>query len=462
MTPLRKDKRDMFAASEVTNLTQSWGTTPVPINEIIRRSLTALRARSREQIRNNDYAKKFIGMLKTNVVGPAGFNFNARSKDTNGSPDKMANTAIEKAFKKWSKRKNCDLVGRQSFVDMCRTMIATVAGDGETLHRIRIGRTFGKFGFQLEALEAYHLREYVGVDPLLGLNTYVSGKYRRVPAAEIIHCYLVDNPGQIRGFPWLSTPLSRLNMLGGFEEAALVNARAGAGKMGFYKNMNDLSEGHGEYDDAGELVDDSDPGSWHKLPPGVEIQEYDPTYPNNEFETFVKSSLRGIAAGLGVSYHTLANDLAGVNYSSGRLGMFDERDVWKMLQGWMSECFLEVVYERWLNRTTLTGLITTQGKPLRTDDESYEKYSEVEFSGRRWPGMDPAKESKANNEGHALKTKSRSQIIRDEGREPEDVWQEMADEEKVMESMGLDPSPIPPPAPGAPKQEEDEEDEDDE
>lgn len=465
MRPLKRDKRDMFTASEVNNLTQSWSTTPVAINEIIRRSLTPLKARSREQVRNNDYAKKFMTMLKTNVVGHSGFSFNARSKDADGTPDKMANDAIERVFAQWSRKRNCDLVGRQSFTDICRTFITTAGQDGETLHRLRYGPRFGRYQFQIETLDtellyvnhnedlrngnrirmgieydqfgravAYHLREYKGVDPLMGLSTYVSGSYTRVPAREIIHCYLMDSPGQLRGLPWLSAPLYRLNMLGGFEEAALVNARAGAGKMGFYKNLNDLSE-VAEVDTDGSFIDQSDPGSWNKLPPGVEIQEYDPTYPSNEFGSFVKASLRGIAAGLGVSYHALANDLEGVNYSSGRLGVADERDVWKTLQGWMIESFLETVYERWLERQLLLKTITINGRPLR--DSMFDKYAEVEFAGRRWAGIDPAKESKSNSDDVSLSIKSRSQIIREDGRDPDEVWTEIAQENEKLESLGI-------------------------
>ncbi len=481
----------MFAASEVTNLTQSWGTSPVPINEIIRRSLTQLRARSREQIRNNSYARKFMGMLKTNVVGPTGFNFNAKSRDPNGQLDKLANQSLERVFKQWCKRKNCDLYGKQSFWDMVRTMIsAGVAGDGESLHQIHIGSQYGKYGVQIEALDpellythhnedlrdgntirmgieydkrgravAYHLRESKGIDPMLGLNTYVSGQYIRVPANRIIHCYVVDNPGQIRGFPWMAPALINLNHQGGFVEAALVNARAGAGKMGFYTDLDDLSEVADKDPESGEFVDESDPGTFHRLPPGVQVQTYDPTYPNNEFESFMKTTLRSIAAGLGVSYHTLANDLEGVNYSSGRLGVFDERDVWKTLQNWVAECFLEPVYEAWLEHQLLRGTVTVNGNPLR--GSAFEKYSEVEFSGRRWHGIDPAKESKANTEELGQKTTSRTQIIREKGREPEDVFNEISEEEKLMKELGLQVAPPAAPAPDKKPNDDERPDEDD-
>jgi len=47
----------------------------------------------------------------------------------------------------------------------------------------------------------------------------------------------------------------------------------------------------------------------------------DSDYPHQMYSAFVKAHLQGIASGLGISYHALANDLEGVNYSSIRAGV---------------------------------------------------------------------------------------------------------------------------------------------
>jgi lambda family phage portal protein len=167
------------------------------------------------------------------------------------------------------------------------------------------------------------------------------------------------------------------------------------------------------------------------------MSEYDPTYPNNEFGAFSKAILRGIAAGLGVAYHTLANDLEGVNYSSGRLGSQNERDVWTVLQDWMKECFMHRVYEEWLEEQMLRGTIqSTNGGILRPAD--LEKYERAEFQGRRWKGVDPLKESNANAVDFGLATKSLSQIIREGANDPDKVWAEMAEDKKKLEELGIE------------------------
>lgn len=475
-----------YTGASVSNLTHSWGTSPIPVNEVIRRTLTALRARSREQRRNNDYARKFIGMLKSNVAGPTGAAFNARTIDANGKPDKAANQALEETFADWSKKINCDVEGRQSFAGLQQLHIATAGEDGECLVRIYRGRSFGPYGFQLQFIDpellpvhynedlkngniirmgieydslgraqAYHLLDTSSSGDFMGQYFYGHGDYIRVPASDIIHSYLTESAGQARGLPWMSTALFRMNMLGGYEEAALVNARAGANKMGFYRT-GDLGGVADEDPQTGELIDEGEPGHWSKLPPGIEIQEYDPTYPHQQFPDFVKTALRGISAGLGCGYHTLANDLEGVNYSSGRLGMFDERDYWQVLQGWQSEDFMMTVYNEWLKHQLLIGTIRVKSRPL--NPSRILKYQRVEFMGRRWFGLDPVKESKANTEDLGNNLTAPSDIIRSKGLDPQEVFQQIADDKATFKELGIEVVvKEPAAAPAAPDEEVDEE-----
>jgi capsid protein len=66
-----------------------------------------------------------------------------------------------------------------------------------------------------------------------------------------------------------------------------------------------------------------------ELPPGQEIQMYDPTFPTQNYGDFVVAVLRALARGLKVSYLTLTGDLRQANYSSMRAGLLPERDHWR-------------------------------------------------------------------------------------------------------------------------------------
>lgn len=455
--------RKNFEAAQQSAITYSWTTSAIPINQLLKSNLKILRARSREQYFNNDYYKRFIGMCKSNVVGDNGIVLQARSKDLKGTLDIAANEAIEMAYKDWSLQEHCDIRGKCSREDLERLYIGNMAMDGEVIIRIIEGKRAGKYGIALQFIDpelvdvelneerrngakiklgievdeynkpiAYYFKQFEG-------DYYFNGKnYIRVPAKEIIHNFLVEFPDQLRGIPWGSTALLRLNMIGGFENAALVNARTGASKMGFFTSPDgDSYQGDGT-DSAGNLITDAEPGTFEQLPAGVEFQAFDPAYPNGEYTYFLKGMLRGIASGLGVNYNKLANDLEGVNYSSLREGSIDEREVWKGLQAWMISSFSRIIYARWLERVILAPGIPIGKSRLRP--EMLDKYRDVYFQGKRWQWIDPQKEMTGNQLAIDNRIKSRSQIIRANGDDPDEVWREIQRENEILKQLGIDPS----------------------
>ncbi len=477
----RSVSSENFSAATTSNATYSWTRTPIPINEIIRRTLTVLRARSREQYQRNDYARKFIQLLKTNVVGPTGFAFEGKVVNRSGKADIPANDLLESSYTDWARR-HCSLDGRLDYTDLSNLQITETALEGSALFRIYRGKQFGKWQFQLQPIDpellyvhyndelsngnqvrmgieydqyqrpvAYHLRDLGGSSGRAGGNTsyyYNNGEYLRVPANEIIHSFVTESAGQQQGLPWMATPMFRMNQLNGYEESAVINARAGANKMGFYKNVSNPLAVATQDPHSGELIEDGEPGHWSKLPAGIEIEPYDPVYPHEQYGTFVKSCLRGIAAGLGVAYHTLANDLEGVNYSSGRLGEADQRDVWVMLQEWQVKQFHRRVYDAWLDHQLDLGSLRINGSSLLKSMQ--EKYQEVRFTGRRWVSVDPAKDADANQSDIDNNLNSVSNLIRQRtNRDPDEVFLEIQAEQARFKELGIevvkkDPAAKPP------------------
>jgi lambda family phage portal protein len=225
-------------------------------------------------------------------------------------------------------------------------------------------------------------------------------------------------------------------MLGGFEKAALVNARVSAAKGGFFE----WQEGYGPEDDEGEeIYMEAEPGAFQELPAGVKFNPWNPQYPSGEFAPFHKAMLRGIASGLGVSYVNLANDLEGVNFSSIRQGTLDEREHWKELQEWLIESLIEPVFAAWLPRALLAGRITVDTprgpRPLRA--ERIDKYRAVEWQPRRWDWIDPNADVKAAVASKNNLLASPGQIIRDRGRDPDSVWQEIGRDIQAMRAAGI-------------------------
>jgi lambda family phage portal protein len=451
----------MFKAAESDRLTSKWGTTPITADYIISQHQRVLVARSREQVANNDYAKAFLRMCRQNIVGPQGIMLHAEAKDPGGRLDEVANQALELFWKDWSRRDNCDVTGKQSFRSLLNTAINSAARDGEFFFKKIRGRDAGKWRFALQQIDAQrcppdfdvlrlengnHVRAGIEFNeygrPIAYYFTtlksseadYIYGgrAYLRIPAADIIHGFEPDMVGQRRGLPWMATALWRLHMLGGMENAALVNARVSAAKGGFFQ----WREGYGpEQDEDEEIYMEAEPGSFQELPAGVEFKEWNPQYPSGEFAPFVKNLLRGAAAGLGVSYNNLASDLEGVNYSSIRQGTLDEREHWKELQEWLIECLVQPVWQELLPIALLVGIPTAQGGTLRA--ENLAKYSQITWQPRRWQWIDPRADVEA-----AIKSKnnllaSPGQIMREQGKDPDNTWREWAADIQAMKQAGI-------------------------
>ena len=446
-----KPQRRSFAAAGGGNLVGNWSTADLHINQSLYRSLRTLRARSRDLARNNDYARQFLRMVRTNVVGPSGFGLQVHARMVDGRLDDAGSSRCEAAFAKWSRREHCDHVGRLSWTEFQQLWIETIARDGEVL--VRRIRGHGEFGYRLQLIDpalldethnddlpggarirmgveidrdgrplAYHLLTSDSADPRrVSANTR---QYVRVLAADIWHDYLVEQAGQLRGVPWMSSTLIRQKRLGSFEDAAVAAAEEGAKKLAWLKTPHgDLApladNGGDQQPTTGTLYSESGDGVHYAgLPPGYELQAWDPKYPDQSFGDFVKATLRGIAAGLGVAYHNLANDLEGVNYSSSRAGILEEREVWKTLQVWMIDRLCARVYSEWLPFAILSGQI-------ETSIDLVHKWDHAVWQGRRWTWVDPLKDVNASILAIQNGLTSRTRVIRDMGHDPEEIWAEL-------------------------------------
>jgi len=448
-----RQKRSFNAAS-TSNLYATWTPSNTTADIDIKKDLKSIRARSRELMRDDDYAKKFKRMIKTNVVGNSGIRLQNQAKDNNGALDKKANENIEIAFKKWSKKGICDVTGKYSFTDIQKMAIGTMAEDGEVLIRKIQGYENG-FGFALQLIEADHLDEqYTDKDQniLMGIEYdkwnkpiayhlhkthpgnqtlgHTDTTRERVPAEEIIHLFMPLRISATRGIPWMHSAMTRMKMINGYEEAELVGARLGASKAGFYTR----NQADGEYTADSEIdgtpVNEVTPGEFEVLPQGWDFKSYDPQHPNAAFKDFMKVVLRGVSSGLDVSYSTLANDLESVNFSSMRSGILEEREVWKDLQKWLGEHLLDDVFAAWLEMALLT-------KTLPLPFFKYEKFNNPTWLYRGFSWVDPLKDMQSNILAVKEGLKTHTQIANEMGLDLEEQYQQIAKEKELRKKYGI-------------------------
>lgn len=443
-----------FAGAEVGRLTASLAADTQFINTTLRQQLRILRARSRQAAQNNPYARRFFQMVVDNVCGPHPFKLQAKVKFNTGRLDDRSNRTIEEEWKKAGLAGSWELSRRWSRAQFDRLTVRTLAIDGEVLIRKYRGPEYGRYGYREQLIDIDRLDDLlnkslpgggaihmgVEVDPvgtpvafhLLKRKPaqwqfgYTPREHERVPAEEIDHLFVPDFAEQVRGVPWIYAALLNLVHMGAFQEAAVIAARVGAAQMGVFESPDGgkvLADQLGK-DAKGNPQIEADPGAFVTAPPGYKLASWNPKYPDAAMGPFVEACLRGIAAGLGVAYHNLANDLKGVNYSSARIGELDERDAWESLQEFWIDHRKQRSYDDWLRMAILTSAL-----PL--DLARIERYREIKWQGRRWQWVDPLKEVTAAVDANKHKLKSRTRIIAEGGEDIEDVFDEIAAEEKL-------------------------------
>lgn len=408
-----------FDAARIDRLSSSWMATTASINEELRTDLDRLRMRGRDLVKNNDYATKFVGMCQTNIVGPDGFKLQARIDNRPGVPDGLANTAIEASFSDWSRA--ADITGMLSLRDVCNTLVGGLPSDGEFLVRFVRGAEAGnRWNFAVQLIDVDRIdttynttatgtgnRITMGVerdtyDRPLALwifdghpNSGAQSNRRRTRVGfdEVLHRYKVGTPGQARGVPWMAPGMLSLHHLGGFKLAALLAAEHGANHFGFFTTPDGISP-VGATDEEGQPISTSQPGTFDTLPPGVNFTPFESRYPSDNFGPFVKVTLQRIASGWGVAYHSLANDLEGVSFSSIRSGTLEERDRWAADQAWFIGAFLEPLYDAWMQQALLSGaIVLPNGSALPAAKMA--KFRAHEWQGRRWEWVDPKTDMEA-------------------------------------------------------------------
>ena len=454
-----------FYGGAIDRLTNSFKGTNLSINESLKSSLDTMRHRSRELINDNDYGKKYINMVKTNVVGAKGIKLQARAKGNDGLPDKTDNDAIENAWKDWSKMANCCVTGAMTLLDLQNVSIGAAAGDGECLIRFVYNKAY-KYGFKLQMIEADRLDTQLNRDSIDGGNrivmsveldefetplayyiltrhpsetayTYGAKKYERIPASEIIHLFRSERISQVRGIPWMHSSIRRINMIGGYEEAELVAARAGASKMGFYYTETGDEYKGDDTQDNGTLIQEAEPGMFEQLPMNTKFEAYDPQHPTGAYNYFLRGVLKGAAAGLNVSYTGFTGDLEAVNYSSIRAGLIDERENWRALQGWMVEHAMSRIYEAWLSASLSRGLIIND-KGVRLPLSKKEKFLDVSWQPRGWAWVDPLKDQQANDAAIAAGHTTNTAVAAAQGNDLEEIYETLKWENELAEKYGLD------------------------
>jgi len=460
----------VYSAAQPSRLTSGWVTATSSADTEIRSSLTNLRARSRALTRDSAYAKRARVVVVNNVIG-GGMGLQAQVKSTRNRLMTKVNTSIEEVWKRWNRAEFCHTGGGLHFSDLERALMSEVFEAGEVfirMHRQPFGGSDVPFALELIESErvphgihphvvgsANEIRMGIEVDPYYrpiaywvrdrhpsdfhypaGQSRYSSEEIRRIPANEMIHLRVVERWPQTRGIPWLHAVARKLNDMDGYSEAELVAARGAANYLGSYDSADPLDMGAEKQED-GTFETEIAPGIILRPPPGKKFSFFTPNRPNSALDPFMRYMLREVAAGTGVSYESLSRDYSQSNYSSSRLALLDDRDLWRVLQMWFIRAFRDEVHRAWLQQAVLARAIP--GVAVQEYATNREKFESVKYKPRGWSWVDPTKEVTAFKEAIKAGLTTRTKVIAATGGgdDIEDVDEEREQELQNAKEKGL-------------------------
>lgn len=417
-----------------------------------RTSRDVVRARARDLERNSDIAQSVLHAYKRNVVGK-GYTLRAKSGDD------ALNKEIEKAWKRWCKKQNCDITGEQSFNQMLRMAVDRKKVDGGLLFLFRYTEG-GVVPFKLQALEVDEL-DTSHTAPHEKGNRVVGGieynKHRRpvgywirqyeiegwqmlepvyIPAKDVYFFKTKKRPSQLREISDMAPTITRVRDTNEFITAVSVKERIAACLAVFIKKAVPTG-GFGRGGVKTETGMDYEgkkltPGMIQSLGAGDEIQVVDPKSAGSDATAFLKTQQGLIAAGQGLSYEAVSRDMTGATYSSARQNAIEDESTYaedvELLTDFMSE-----VYETFVISGYLTGLFNMPGfwdKKADFLDHSWVK------APKKW--IDPAKESTANKTALQSGQKTFPDICAEQGKDWKDAINETAEVLKYGREVGVE------------------------
>lgn len=453
-------QRSLLAAL-TTNDVASWQADGLHINADTEAGLATVRARSRDAARNNPFARRFLGMVRRNVLGPRGVRLQSRLRTDRGLQINV-NERLEAAYAAWGQRGVCDVTARYTREDIDRVVLRHLVVDGECFIRFRKGS--GPHLIQVQILTAdlvpiTHRADLAGGARIRqGIEVNADGRVLaywmrtdpnaleplgstrnlvRIPADEVEHVMLPEEAGQLRGVPWMQAALKPMYQAADFAMAGLNKARESAKRGGFFKLHPDAAP-------SPEMADGKDAngtpfqtlqdGTWDQLPAGVEPVPFESDYPNIEYGQFIRDCTRQISSALEVSYISLGNDLSDVNYSSGQLGLGDERTLWLELQQWWVAHVSQPIYARWLEHALLAvpelQALSFARLPAYVDGARWQCHT--------WQPLDPLKTIEAQRSRLEAGITSPQRVMAENGDDPDEVLAELAEWGAKFAAAGLE------------------------
>jgi lambda family phage portal protein len=470
-----REVRNLYEAAAAGRRTQHWRSSSLDANAEIEAAASKVRNVARDMVRNNAFAARAKAVITHNTVGAG---IVPRVEGVSQRAKKLILSHLETT--------DIDADGRTNLYGLQSLVMGAVVESGEVLIRRRLRTQADGYAlpYQLQVLESDYLDtsrdgpvqngnliqngiEFDAIGRRVAYWIYPNhpgsthwpvnkgAASTRVDAANILHIYRVDRPGQMRGMSWFAPIVLRLRDFCDFTDAQLVRQKIAACFAAFIKT----AEGYEGDVESGQNypLESFEPGMIERLRPEEDVTFATPPT-TQDFASYSMVTLREIAVGLGITYETLTSDLTSVNFSSGRMGFLEfQRNIdawrWLMLMPQMMDGVA-----KWTN----------EALSLATGIRSQAKFT---WTPPRREYIDPSSEITASINAIRGGLTTRSEEVRKLGMDPAEIDAENAADNARADELGLiyesdarvmtdsgqlqgqavpKPAPAPAPAPAAP------------
>lgn len=406
-----------------------------------------LRSRARYEVANNSYARGMVHSLARYVVG-TGPRLQMLTDDLG------VNRKVEREFFRWARA-----VGLPAKL---RTMRVSQAESGESfavLVNNPVLPTRVKLDFRLiEAdqvatpfmavraiadpnivdgieFDAHGnpskytvLKQHPGDNATIGAAPNASGE---VDAANMLHLFRQERPGQARGIPEITAALPLYALLRRYTLAVVMSAENAALPAGVI-----YTDAPGEESDEVDPLDqvEFDRSTWLTMPAGWKIGQLKAEQPTETYTDFKNAVLNEIARTLDMPFNIASGNSAGYNYASGRL---DHQAFFRFVQieqSVLESVVLDRLFGAWLAEASrITGYLPQAARTAEAPDHQW-----------FWDGLehvDPAKEANAQATKIATGTTTLAAECAKAGRDWEEVMRQRKIEIDLARELNIPLSP---------------------
>lgn len=315
---------------------------------------------------------------------------------------------------------------------------------------------------------AYHIRLSHPDDVGLELSIL---NWQRVPRQTpwgrpiVLHVFNKLRPEMSRGVSEFASVIQAFKMLGSYRETELQSAITQAGFTAVIKTDLDYGDAlrvigsHGASvlgDAAGNPLVDGIAGQMrlaseyhndrdditfqgNKIPhllPNESLEFNRPTHPNANFKDFEGAFLKNLAAGLGVEAHELAKNYSEVNYSAARAALLAVWRTYRARRTHLVKHWAMPFFGAWLEEAIAIGTVKLPDG-VKNFHVAKPYLVRGEFVAWGKPMIDPFKERQAQQLGVRMGVETLESIAAEEGANWRDYAEQVANEKKYFENLGL-------------------------